>query len=1754
VSATQQFTTTTVNSVPTAPTTPYSNNNTAQSGQTNPTDITDPSPAFSAIYEDPDTGDIANKYRVEVNTQSDFLGTVMWDSGATGTSMANTTAGNRSPDIIYAGSALADATTYYWRITFWDDGGEQGAVSATQQFTTTTINDFSVTKTGSTITVDDSTRKWEFMDDMVWGPKEWYHTSVGSGGDNLASTTASSLWGIENQGTTTDPPVLLESSSARARVMIKDGSNYTITTVYPSGKFYQDYSLDYGSGTQQYGVHRPAAAAPQVSDRDEANNTVVFGDTSNNNYAGMSIIPYTSSMGVTGSLTYNDDQASDKHTYWKTAALSGSGQILFDVSEYRATTVTRDNTRNDYRNPSELTSFNTGSGGWFDSSENTSTGWWDSNYAYRRQLTIDSSVSGYSIKLSITDATASAIYNNCVDQTNGNDLRVVWWDGSQWNDLDRYLESFSSSDITVWFRIQEAGGWGGGASNYYLYYGNSSPAAVKADKSNIYDLWDDFDNITNWTKWQDDSDGSLVSATVNSSVVTIDAGASYLGGLKHNTYTPGNTYGFVARVRTNAVEVSDDHAPVCWFINPAAETYAYQTRASSTRNRYVRKDTGCSGCDTIIDEDTSTGPFPVADTWYEYEVHRLTDGTMRAFRDGTQQFPPGGGWSIANTTTTSGDFGIGGESFGGEDYKFDWIWARKLVDPEPSASAGNEETSSSGDFFNEAEGSYAIEMADDQKLNFDIDGSNPNRYSPVFKIRNYRSLDDPGAVYKDSTLLVKGSEYAVGVIPFSEAWYSSTTTPNPPWWNSSYDYRKKITVSAGSKAIPSGYPVKFSFDHKSLVDAVPSKSFANGFNDNINSSSWNDPSGTTIMFKTQAQIAASTSDEGYYLYYDYPSATSPPTNTLSSRYFLAQDLGETQTSSTTYSSKVQLQFTPSSTDEHWVVVATWRQRHVASTATNQWAGKGRISLNSSPRTGTDEMTYRMAGGPWKTFQAFLKITGTTSQQTVDIDFRARQGPDAIDNARILAFLIPGDLTNADIKYDEALTKTTDSANYSLETTFTPSKNSVPTAGDYIWMVNGFCHEAPGGATGGGLFAEDETGTDQQNGKDSYITSTGDGFVPLIHFERRPNLTASSKTFTIRHQPDTTSGSERQGLTQLLFRTDVFDGVEVASSTGSTNATTSYQTKNTLTTAEFVGSPHDYVYLVVMGLAEVTMDINLSSFGEIRLAGTQQLEDEVAIDRNNYYRQIAWAWAENTTGNRDIDSRIKEETGHDSYGQYAHIISLRYIEPTISPDVEEPRTGGTNTQVAEGGLSSGSSEYLTRSDNNYTLTFDTDEYLYLGSTSKFTGINIDLATPGSGTSPVIQWQYYNGAWTNLSVSETASGTKDFTADGCVYFSQPSDWTETSINNGTSLYYVRAYLSGGDYSTQSPVENKIKTDILLLQHLGTITGTTISMLGPTAVDLVDFTATGNGNKVKVSWKTAMEINNLGFNLYRSTTRGGSYTKLNSSLIPGELYSATGKTYTYDDHNVTKGKLYYYKLEDIDTFGKHRWHGPVCVDWDADGMPDDWELDHGLDPTVNDGHLDYDNDGLTNYEEYERGTDPFNPDYRRRRHPRRPGIRRTPHHTRGRRKRRWGKRDLRGREGYCPRAPHFTLRFHGYCSGWHGLPAARHQRLHPRAHRDGGATGSTCPRGWDSSWRWRRWRPRPHRDISSTPCPKRSPWKRRSSRSSRWIRRPTHGTASPPRRGPPRERSPISGTRRRPRYCSRPFRSTPRRASFNFTPSSG
>jgi len=392
------------------------------------------------------------------------------------------------------------------------------------------------------------------------------------------------------------------------------------------------------------------------------------------------------------------------------------------------------------------------------------------------------------------------------------------------------------------------------------------------------------------------------------------------------------------------------------------------------------------------------------------------------------------------------------------------------------------------------------------------------------------------------------------------------------------------------------------------------------------------------------------------------------------------------------------------------VLASWRQRHVGNPGTNQYAGESQILVGGSLRTGTSRVGYRQSGDAWKTYMSVLRITGTTSAQTVALQFAASGGTDGIDKARIVAFMIP-DAASANVQYTEALALTNDTANptNALTTTFAPSS-----AGNYIWIASGSLHEGPGGSADG-LFAMDEASAIQQHSDESYVPQAN-SFVPFAHLEQR-NLTTGSKSFILRHEPTPTTGSERQGLTQLLFRSDVFDLVETANSTADNSTTsTSYVDKSpalTLTTAS-AGSNRDFIYLVVMGMYETVQNIALSTGGEVRLDSVQHTEDLSMIDRLNYDRQVTWAYAETSTGSRTLNARYKASTGQTAHAMYGHIVSLRYKNPSMSLGSEQTNSVSITVRVHHTNTSGGDPQLITSASTTITAATSDPLALALGS--------------------------------------------------------------------------------------------------------------------------------------------------------------------------------------------------------------------------------------------------------------------------------------------------------------------------------------------------------------------------------------------------------------------------------------------------------
>ncbi|MGH7408668.1 MAG: DUF2341 domain-containing protein [Candidatus Methylomirabilales bacterium] len=132
------------------------------------------------------------------------------------------------------------------------------------------------------------------------------------------------------------------------------------------------------------------------------------------------------------------------------------------------------------------------------------------------------------------------------------------------------------------------------------------------------------------------------------------------------------------------------------------------------------------------------------------------------------------------------------------------------------------------------------------------------------------------------------------------AWASPALAATPAWWDCNYGYRKQITVTTGTSAVPNGYTVSLTFDHAALVSAVPSKSLASGNDVRVlywtgaawvevnrvidSASSWNNAA-TKIWFNLMAAISSSSSDNNYYLYYGNPAAGAPPGGGSSSLIF-----------------------------------------------------------------------------------------------------------------------------------------------------------------------------------------------------------------------------------------------------------------------------------------------------------------------------------------------------------------------------------------------------------------------------------------------------------------------------------------------------------------------------------------------------------------------------------------------------------------------------------------------------------------------------------------------------------------------------------------------------------------------------------------------------------------------------------------------------------------------------------------------------
>ncbi len=169
---------------------------------------------------------------------------------------------------------------------------------------------------------------------------------------------------------------------------------------------------------------------------------------------------------------------------------------------------------------------------------------------------------------------------------------------------------------------------------------------------------------------------------------------------------------------------------------------------------------------------------------------------------------------------------------------------------------------------------------------------------------------------------------------------------------------------------------------------------------------------------------------------------------------------------------------------------------------------------------------------------------------------------------------------------------------------------------------------------------------------------------------------------------------------------------------------------------------------------------------------------------------------------------------------------------------------------------------------------------------------------------VEWNDHDPAWPPLDQCASIA-LINFTWDN----NDPASWTVSTSRQPT---YTASCSGGGTADKGSP---------------GTL-GADQSL----PVELQNFQVLAGNNQAILKWETASEVNNLGFEVWRSNYPNGNFIKIadytTNKELEGHLSSNRRHTYQFTDKLVANGLTYWYKLADVDLNGHRNFHGPLSV----------------------------------------------------------------------------------------------------------------------------------------------------------------------------------------------------------------------------------
>lgn len=133
-------------------------------------------------------------------------------------------------------------------------------------------------------------------------------------------------------------------------------------------------------------------------------------------------------------------------------------------------------------------------------------------------------------------------------------------------------------------------------------------------------------------------------------------------------------------------------------------------------------------------------------------------------------------------------------------------------------------------------------------------------------------------------------------------------------------------------------------------------------------------------------------------------------------------------------------------------------------------------------------------------------------------------------------------------------------------------------------------------------------------------------------------------------------------------------------------------------------------------------------------------------------------------------------------------------------------------------------------------------------------------------------------------------------------------------------ITTLIDNSDNSNDGTLQNFALTGIT-----SNFVSQTPSICSVVPVELTFFTGKENGNSVNLSWQTASEMNNAGFDIERSSTGNSDWEKI--GFVAGSGTSSEVHNYSFNDLSPLAGKNYY-RLNQKDLDGKSKISEVVAV----------------------------------------------------------------------------------------------------------------------------------------------------------------------------------------------------------------------------------